>query len=114
MIEAKISILAKLWQEIENGLQAQMPDLPAKSDDSDVSEARIRRFVTGQRNYKWHGLYYKLDANAMLGIEVEDSIGFGVYCEKGPNKENIGNLPQVSRGGKAAMTGPCFEIRRLI
>ncbi len=83
MTEAKIALLVKLWQEIENGLQEDVPDLPTKSDDSDISENRIRRYVTRQRKYGEHGLYYELDANAMLCIEVGNIIYFGVYCEKG-------------------------------
>ena len=87
MTEAKISLLVKLWQEIENGLQAQVPDLPDKSNDSDVSETRIKRYVTGQRNYSGHGLYYPLDNHTTLCVEVEDRIYFGVYCEDEPSKE---------------------------
>ena len=48
MVEAKISLLVKLWGEIECGLRNRIPDLPGKADGWDVSEAWIRRFVTGQ------------------------------------------------------------------
>ena len=109
MTEAKIALLVKLWQEIENGLQAQVPDLPTKSDDSDVSETRIRRFVTYQRSYNWHGLYYELDANAMLGIEVEDYIFFGVHCKKGSNKEKYREIAASLQGWNSGNVWPLFR-----
>ena len=86
MVEAKISLLQTLWQEIECGLKAEIPDLPVKSDDSDINEVRIRRFVTYKRSYNWHGLYYRLDDHAKLCVEVEDYIYFGVRYGIGPSK----------------------------
>ncbi len=37
MAETKIVLVQKLWQEIEGGLRKEIPDLPEKSDDSDIS-----------------------------------------------------------------------------
>ena len=54
MVEAKISLLERLWKEIESGLRTEIADLPTKSEESDLSEGRIRRFVTGQRSYNFH------------------------------------------------------------
>ena len=93
MVDAKISPLGKVWREIECGLQEEIPDLPVKSDDSDITEMRIRRFVTGQRKYNWHGLYFRLDDNAKLCVEVEDYIYFGVYCKDMPQAVGRGIRP---------------------
>ena len=109
MTEAKISLLTKLWQEIENGLQVQVPDLPDKSDDSDISEIRIRRFVTYQKNYNWHGLYYDLNENAKLGVEVENYIFFGVYCEQGANKEKYREVGANLQGWDSSDYWPLFR-----
>ena len=109
MTEAKIALLVKLWQEIENGIQVQIPDVSDKSDESNISEKRIRRFVTYQRNYNWHGLYYELDANAMLGIEVEDCIFFGVHCKKGPNKEKYREIAASLQGCDSGNEWPLFR-----
>ena len=109
MIEAKISLLAKLWQEIESGLKAQLPDLPAKSDDSDISETRIKRFVTYQRKYSLHGLYYKLDTNAKLGVEVDDCIYFGVSCKEGPSKEKYEELTASLQGWQSDDGWPLYR-----
>lgn len=109
MVEAKISLLAKLWQEIEDGLRAQVPDLPAKSADSDISETRIRRFVTGQRNYAGHGLNYTLDDHAMLCVEVEDRIFFGVYCEKGSSKEKYVRFAAGLQGWEKEDNWPLYR-----
>lgn len=63
MTEAHISLLQKLWCEIESALKTEfpdLPDLPAKDKEkSDISEERIRRFVKDSRNYQGHGLYFK-------------------------------------------------------
>ena len=97
MIEAKISLLRTLWQEIEAGLRKEVPELTVSSE-SDISEARIRRFVTYRRNYGSHGLYFALDESVFLGVEVDDSdsIGFGIRCGEGSSRgkysEYAGNL----------------------
>ncbi len=59
MIGARISLLKRLWDEIEKALKDEIPDLPAKDEKlSDISEERIKRFVTRQKKYYGHGLYY--------------------------------------------------------
>ena len=109
MVEAKISLLGKLWQEIECGLREKIPDLPAKSDDSDITEMRIRRFVTGQRNYNWHGLYSRLDDSATLRVEVENYIYFGVRCEKGPSMERCRKFAANLQGWHSNDEWPLFR-----
>ncbi len=113
MVEAKISLLEKLWREIESGLQAQVPDLPAKSDEwdeGDISEARIRSFVTGQRGYNWHGLYYALDDHAYLCVETDHRrIYFGVYCEKGPNEKKYREIAADFSEWKSAKDYPVYR-----
>ena len=109
MVEAIISLLEKLWQEIECGLQAEIPDLPVKSEDSDITEVRVRRFVTGKRDYNWHGLYFGLDDNAKLCVEVEDYIYFGVHCGKGPSKEKYQKFAANLQGWHSNDGWPLFR-----
>ena len=109
MVEARISLLVKLWQEIERGLEAEMPDLPAKADSSDITEDRIRRFVTYQRNYNWHGLDYRLGENATLSVEVENYIYYGVRCEKGPNNRKFRELAADFHGWDGNDLWPLFR-----
>ena len=109
MVEARISLLEKLWQEIECGLKAEIPDLPVKSDDSDVTEVRIRRFVTYKRSYNWHGLYYRLDDHAKLCVEVEDYIYFGVRCGIGPSKEKYQKFAANLQGWDSNDEWPLFR-----
>ena len=78
MEEARISLLNKLWQEIACKLREEIPDLlDLSEEDLDISEERIRRFVTYQTNYRYHGIYYKFSLkfslHAFLFVEVEDS-----------------------------------------
>ena len=98
MVEARISLLQELWHEIDEGLQALVPGLPAKSNESEISEARIRRFVTGYRSYGGHGLYYDLDDNARLGVETGDYIFFGIKCKEGASNESYRRLRENLRG----------------
>ena len=109
MVEAKISLLEKLWQEIEAGLHAEQPDLPVNSEDSDISEARIRRFVTYGKNYKWHGLYFALDETANIGVEVDNYIFFGVSCGEGPSKEKYSKYAANLKGWHSTDQWPLFR-----
>ena len=82
MTEAHISLLQKLWCEIESALKKEIPDLPDKDDkQSDISEGRISRFVKDSRNYQYHGLYYTLSSTASLGVIVENTIYLCVGCK---------------------------------
>ena len=88
MIGARISLLKRLWDEIEGALKNEISDPPPKDEKSDISEARIKRFVTAQRQYNWHGLYYGDETEeARLGVEVEDYIFFGVKCRRADHRD---------------------------
>ena len=58
--EVRIDLLQKLWGEIESALKNEIPGLPSRTQESDISEDRIRQFITRDRNYKHHGLFYPL------------------------------------------------------
>ena len=106
--EVRIDLLQKLWDEIESELKETIPDLPEKANrDSDVppkgkivSPERIRRFVRGQKNGKWHGLYYPFGKSgaASLGAEVGESILFGVRCNKENYTEEYNELKDALSG----------------
>ena len=99
MTEAHISLLQKLWCEIESALKREIEDLPTKDEDeSDISEERIRRFVKDSKNYQYHGLYYTLSSEASwLIVEVEKVIYFGVKCNKKDHKEEYKKLRKAGR-----------------
>lgn len=109
MVEVKISLLKCLWQEIDCSLREEIPDLPDKSEDSDITEDRIRHFVTRQKNYKYHGLYFRLNQHAELCVDVEDRIYFGVYCEHGPTRNRYAKLGASSAGWKSSDTFPLYR-----
>ena len=97
--KVRVELLTKLWNEIRDGLKLEVKDLPSVADYSDISEERIRRFVTCSRNYKWHGLFFPFREGVELGVEVDHQIYFGVRCfkEKNPDehirlKENLDGL----------------------
>ena len=90
-------------------MHEEVPDLTVSSEDSDISEARIRRFVTYRRNYNWHGLYFVLDESAKICIEVEDYIYFGVSCEEGPSKEKYSKYAANLEGWHSNYQWPLFR-----
>ena len=94
MVEARVSLLHKLWQEIACKLKEEITDLPDLSEeDSDITEERIRRFI--QENSRYHGIWYKFGHHASLGVEVGDSIYFGVLCPKEESEDEYSRLKEV-------------------
>lgn len=88
MTEVHISLLQKLWCEIESALKTKIPDFPDKDQEqSDISEERIRRFVTASKNYKDHGLCYTLSSTVSLGVIVDTAIYLCVGCNKDCHQE---------------------------
>ena len=96
MIEARVSLLHKLWQEIACKLKEEIADIPELSEEaSDVTEKRVRRFVTCQRGYRYHGISYKFGRHALLAVEVGDSIYFGVICPKEESEDEYYRLKEA-------------------
>ena len=83
----QVSLLKKLWDEIEWELEAKIPDLPTdRADSSNISEKTIREYVTNPSR-KHYGLLYRFDSSsdAKLGVRVSPdkaAIRFGVSCKK--------------------------------
>ena len=98
-LEVYIELLQKLWCEIDVALREEISDLPDKANkDSDlspdgmiVSPDRIRKLVEGKKNAMWHGLYYPFvdRGAASLGVEIGNSILFGVRCHEDHKKERV-------------------------
>ena len=97
MTRTKISLLWKLWCEIESALKdikEQMPDFPDKDENlSDISEERVKKYVRGLRDNNIHRLYYRVstedsdsilkEAQVYLGVQFDKStIYFGVLCDR--------------------------------
>ena len=113
MIETRVSLVYKMWQEIACKLRKKIPHLPKpQRDEYYVTEDKVRHFVTGQRNSKHHGLYYELEfarSRASLGVGVEDSIYFGVYCEPKESQKEYERLKEALKdlsGGESNDWGP--------
>ena len=109
MVEVRVSLLHDLWQEIECKLREEIPGLPDKSKDSDISEERIRRFVTYQRNYAWHGLYFGFGRYAKLGVEVGHSIFYGVNCYSREHKDEYNKLKEKLGGDGSSEWWPWVQ-----
>lgn len=90
MTRRKISLLWKLWCEIESALEnikAQISGFPGKDADfSNISEKKVAKYV---REKKGHHLllYYQVSDHVHLGVRLDRSdskynIYFGVFCDR--------------------------------
>ena len=109
MVEARISLLRDLWREIECRLREKIPDLPDKSEVSDITKARIRRFVTSREKCNYHGLYFRLDQHARLDVAVENLIYFGVYCTHGKTRKRYADLRASFSDWKSSDECPLYR-----
>ena len=118
MVGARISLLQKLWQEIDCALKKEIPDLTNKNQpEGDFKKEWIEEFVTRRRSYKWRGLYYRFSPFAVLGLAVGDSIRFGVCCysqekehkEESRRKEEYNKLKEALGGDGSDEWWPWFR-----
>ena len=98
MVGARICLLQKLWQEIDCALKKEIPDLTSKNQPEGDFKEWIEEFVTRRRSYKWHGIYYRFSPCAVLGVEVGDSILFGVKCYSQEHKNEHNKLKEALGG----------------
>ena len=101
MVEAQISLLVKFWREIKCEME-KIQNLPKKEAQySDITEKRIREFVTWKKNFGYHGLHYEFRGTATLGVEVgRANIYIGVRCHI-DNKNEYENIKENLKGGKS-------------
>ena len=101
MVEAQISLLVKLWREIKCEMEKIQNPSMKEAQYSDITEKRIREFVTWKKNFGYHGLHYEFSGPATLGVEVgRANIYIGVRCHKGNEKE-YENIERKLQGGKS-------------
>ncbi len=82
MVDARVSLLETLWQELENEVHRQIPDLPEKMSKNEITSEKIREFLTSRRGIVYHGLFYDLGNGGGLGIEAGRTMYFGVCCSQ--------------------------------
>ena len=83
MIEAKVALLKQLWCEI-NAELTKVPGIAKLCTDHQISEEKIRRFFTNQRD-TYHGLFYQFcdEASLQVGVGAGDGrIYYGVACSE--------------------------------
>ena len=106
-IELQVSLLKKLWDEIESELEAKIPDLPTdRADSSNISKKTIRKFVTNPGS-KYYGLLYRFDSSsdAKLCVRVSPdkaAIRFGVSCKKKEDHAKFKNELKDVLGSKSS------------
>ena len=100
--EAWISLIRELMKEIEAALDASINDLPEKHKITNISEARIRKLVTGREN-TWSGLYYAFRDEAQLGVQIDTwdrCVFFGVRCVRENSPDPYDEIKKTLNGPK--------------
>ena len=98
--ETWISLIRKLMEEIEAALKASINDLPEQDEITNISEAHIRKLVTGRNNI-WSGLYYAFRDEAQLGVEIDtwgSCMFFGVRCVREDTPDTYEEIKQKLNG----------------
>ena len=116
MLEAKVSLLHQLWCDIDAVLKEEISELPPRTDDSDISEETIKKFLTSGR-IVYHGLYYSHDDQVFLSVSTEEAsvnyLIFGFFCEEGmyPDKHNKLRkiLDQVGGSRRTTTGSPWYQ-----
>lgn len=83
MIEVKVALLKRLWCEINTELKV-VPGIAQLRTDHQISEEKIKRFFTNQRD-TYHGLFYQFcdEASLQVGVGAGDGrIYYGVACSE--------------------------------
>lgn len=115
LTRAKISLLWKLWCEIESALKnikEQIPDFPDKDEDlSDISEERVKKYVRGLRDNNTHRLYYRVNSDSILKeaqvhlvVQFDkstDNIYFGVLCDRTKYEKEHDTLKNALNGSSS-------------
>lgn len=85
VVEAKASLLSRLWEEIDSEALARFADVPArKTSDSDVSLEIWRSYLTRSRGV-YPGLVYEVKSGVSIAIGVEIGnpyIQIGIQCPR--------------------------------
>ena len=113
MVEARVSLLCKFWDEINCNLMEVIPDLPEPPKDSDT-EGKIRGIVLWKRN-QYLSLAYKLNDCANLGVEAASGhpfIYFGVACSKKDHEEEHYKFKEALEGYRNTQMWPCLRDYR--
>ena len=85
VVEAKASLLNRLWEEIDSEVRVRFGEVPArKTRDSDVSHEIWRSYLTRSRDV-YPGLQYEVKSGVALVIGVDMGnpyIQVGIYCPR--------------------------------
>lgn len=85
LVEAKVSLLNRLWEEIDSEVRFRFADVPArKTSDSDVSQDIWRSYLTRSKGV-YPGLLYEVKPGVALAIGVDMGntyIQVGIQCPR--------------------------------
>lgn len=108
MNEVRVSLLQELWQAIRCEMDT-IADLRDQFQE-DTFEKKIEAFVNGQRNSMYQGLSYTVGDNACLRVEVENSIIFGVKCDRRESKDEYNKFKEALEGGRSNPWWPWYDV----
>ena len=100
MLEAKVSLLKGLWEEMHSAVQTCISELPNRSKKSQDSEENIREFLARRGGpLRYVNLCFRFGEGACLRIEVErDFMYFGIYCRREEHRQEHDRLRNLTEG----------------
>lgn len=113
MTTAQIDLQLKLWDEIDTAMVSKFGNrLSPKSAESEIPRSTVRAFYQKAKNNRYYGMYYPFaSGDGMLGIEIYNSIYFGVCCnkQKHPNEHSLIQEALSEMGGSVTKGWPFYK-----
>lgn len=117
IIDARLTSMKELWDEIDSALKHKIPELPDKEiKDREgikiVSDSRIHKFVTKQTGT--FGLDYRIRENTWLSIEAEHyAIWIGIKCYEHSCPEEYNKIKEaLNPEGKSWQRWPVAQYEK--
>ncbi len=110
----KISLLWKLWCEIESALKNIKAQIPNFSDKaaclSNISEKKVKKYVKGEKGHNNLLLYYRVSPQVHLGVQLDRSnsrynIYFGILCDRTKYPTKYDKLQKALKALKGRSSG---------
>ena len=113
LLEAKVDLIVRLWNDINDALTKAIPDLPELDPEyADLAHSvSVRKYIEHKRGSQ-SALYYRFAEHAWLSVVAADGLWFGVDCTKADNldlHEKLRIALTGVGGGRADISSPWYR-----